>query len=109
MILRDVPEGFLLVAQHDHGHVSGLFARHLSEKVTKGPLTEEVLKAIANHDRAWREPDAEVLWNDAEDRPYSFLDHPPEPKTTAYTGFLDEMEEEDKSEKWCSEKSRLIG
>ncbi|MGI8650907.1 MAG: DUF3891 family protein [Rubrobacter sp.] len=92
MIAREVPEGFVLIAQHDHGLVSGEFARNLSEGVTKGALRGEVLEAIANHDRAWERPDSEVLWNEEAGRPYSFLDHPPEPKTTAYTSFLDAME-----------------
>ncbi|WP_119066572.1 DUF3891 family protein [Rubrobacter indicoceani] len=95
MIIRRIPEGFLLIQQHEHGLLSGEFARNLSTTITKGRLTDEVLEAIANHDRAWQAPDSQVLWNEKENRPYSFLDHPPAPKTTAYTAFLDEMESED--------------
>lgn len=92
MIVRETPGSFLLITQHDHGLVSGVFARNLSAGITDGSLTDEVLDAIANHDRAWQEPDSEVLWNDENNRPYSFLDHPPDPKTSAYTALLNEME-----------------
>lgn len=94
VIVRETPDGFLLIAQHDHGLVSGDFARNLSPDLTDGSLSGEVLHAIANHDRAWEGPDSKVPWNEEVGRPYSFLDHPPEPKTTSYTRFLDEMEDE---------------
>jgi hypothetical protein len=73
VIVRERADSFVLVEQHEHALVSGEFARRWVE----GPVPlGSTLYAVENHDVAWREPDREVLWNQASGRPYSFLDYP---------------------------------
>lgn len=93
MIVRETAKGFLLVAQHDHGLVSGEFAKNFSgEWLGEAPLREEALFAVSNHDIGWKRLDSEVLWNGERRRPYSFVDYPSEPKMEAYTEGLDAVE-----------------
>jgi hypothetical protein len=92
VIVREAPDSFVLVKQHDHALVSGEFARRWARRPR--PL-ESTLYAIAHHDVAWQGPDAQVRWNEQTGRPYSFVDYPPEPKVRAYKEGLDWLEERD--------------
>ncbi len=92
MIVRELPNCFILVDQHEHGKISGTFAEHWADGPS--PLGS-TLYAIANHDIGWRELDASVRWNEGTDRPYSFADYPVEPKLRAYTNGLDLLESRD--------------
>jgi hypothetical protein len=89
MIVRENPDSFVLIAQHDHGRISGEFARRWRERPT--PL-EPTLYAIANHDVAWQKLDATVRWDESTGKPYSFADYPVEPKMEAYSEGLDFLE-----------------
>jgi hypothetical protein len=89
VIVREEPDAFLLVRQHDHGLAAGEFARRFARKPR--PL-EPTLLAVANHDLAWRELDAEVLWDEDGDRPYSFVNYPRERKLPAQRRGIDEIE-----------------
>ncbi len=89
MIVRDKPDSYVLIGQHDHGRVSGEFARHWRERPI--PL-EPTLYAIANHDVAWQRLDKSLRWNETTGRPYSFVDYPVEPKMEAYKEGLDLLE-----------------
>ncbi len=93
MIVRETDKGFLLIAQHDHGLVSGDFAKRFSEEwLGEAPLRDDVLFAASNHDIGWRRLDSEVSWNGERGRPHSFVDYPSEPKMEAYTEGLDAVE-----------------
>ena len=92
MIVRDNPDSFLLIKQHDHALASGEFARHWAREPR--PLGS-TLYAVAQHDVAWQGPDAAVRWNEEAGRPYSFMDYPSEPKVRAYAAGLDVLESED--------------
>src|SRR5918997_511776 len=92
MIVRENPDSYVLIGQHDHGLVSGEFARRWRERPT--PL-EPTLYAIANHDIAWQKLDETVRWDETTGRPYSFADYPVEPKMEAYTEGLDFLETQD--------------
>jgi hypothetical protein len=92
MIVREKPDSFVLVKQHDHALASGEFARYWAREPR--PL-EPTLYAIAHHDMAWQGPDASVRWNEETGRPYSFVDYPPEAKVRAYAEGLDWLEERD--------------
>jgi hypothetical protein len=92
VIVRETPDSFVLVKQHDHALVAGEFARRWAERPR--PL-EGTLYAIAHHDVAWQGPDARVRWNEETGRPYSFVDYPPERKVRAYAEGLDWIEERD--------------
>lgn len=89
MIVRKLEDSFLLVRQHEHGQISGEFARHWQEDTNpEGPT----LFAIANHDIGWQELDDEVRFNPETGEPYSFIDYPLEPKLQAYKHGLDQLE-----------------
>ncbi len=92
MIVRELFNSFLLIEQHEHALISGEFARRWARGPT--PL-EPTLYAVDNHDVAWREPDREVLWNEASGRPYSFLDYPVGPKLPAQRRGIDLVEAHD--------------
>ena len=89
MIVRERPGAFVLVEQHEHGLVSGEFARHWAESIWP---REDALYAIDNHDVGWRELDETIRWNEETGRPYSFLDYPARPKLRAYAKGLDLVE-----------------
>jgi hypothetical protein len=82
----------LLIEQHDHGMAAGEFARCFARAPRPlGPT----LYAVANHDRAWRELDEEVPWNEERDRLHSFVSYPPKRKLPAQRRGIDLVEEED--------------
>ena len=92
VIVRQKNGSFVLVKQHDHALAAAEFAKRWA---TQPRPLESTLYAVAYHDVAWQGPDAEVRWNEASDRPYSFADYPAEKKVEAYTGGLDWLEEQD--------------
>jgi hypothetical protein len=92
MIVRETNSGFRLIAQHDHGLVSGEFAKRFSREWLGESLCDDVLFAVSNHDVGWTRLDSEASWNEERGRPYSFVDHPPEEKMAAYTEGLDFVE-----------------
>jgi hypothetical protein len=89
MIVRERFDFYVLIKQHEHGLISGEFARHWGEKPL--PL-EPTLYAIANHDTGWQALDAFVRWNEQTDGPYSFTNYPIKPKLRAYNNGLDFLE-----------------
>jgi len=91
VIVREKPGFYVLMEQHDHGLVSGEFARHWAE--TPRPL-EPTLYAVANHDVGWRVLDVSVRWNEESGKPYSFTDYPVVPKLRAYEEGLNLLEAE---------------
>lgn len=92
MIVREKPDSYVLVKQHDHALAAGELAKHWARRPR--PL-ESTLYAVAHHDVAWQGPDARVRWSEETGRPYSFADYPPEPKVRAYAEGLDWLEERD--------------
>lgn len=91
MIVRERPGFYVLIKQHDHGLISGEFARHWAESPRPlGPT----LYAIANHDVGWRVLDASVRWNEESGKLYSFTDYPVVPKLRAYEEGLNLLEAE---------------
>jgi hypothetical protein len=92
MIVREKPDSYVLVKQHDHALAAGEIAKHWASRPR--PL-ESALYAIAHHDVAWQGPDARVRWNEETGRPYSFADYPPELKVRAYAEGLDWLEARD--------------
>ncbi len=82
----------MLIRQHDHALASGEIARRWGDPPRPRDST---LFAVAQHDAAWKGPDASVLWSEERDRPYSFADYPVEAKIRAYAEGLDRLEEQD--------------
>lgn len=92
VIVRERPDSFVLVRQHEHALASGEFARHWAKRPHPyGPAVH----AVTNHDVAWKGPDSSVRWNESTGRPYSFVDYPAEKKVAAYTEGLDWLESEE--------------
>lgn len=92
MIVREKSDYYVLIKQHDHGLISGEFARHWAERPRPlGPT----LYAIANHDIGWQDLDTSVRWSEESGRPYSFTDYPIEPKLQAYEKGLDFLQAQD--------------
>lgn len=89
MIVRKLGDSFLLIRQHDHGRISGEFARHWNAEIKPQNPT---LFAITNHDVGWQELDGEVRFNPDTGEPYSFIDYPLAPKLRAYEHGLDRIE-----------------
>ena len=89
MIVRERADSYILIKQHDHGLISGEFARHWAEEPQ--PL-EPTLYAIANHDVGWQRLDASVRWNEESGKPYSFTDYPIESKLRAYKEGINLLE-----------------
>jgi Protein of unknown function (DUF3891) len=92
VIVREKPDSYVLIKQHDHALAAGELAKHWARRPR--PL-ESTLYAVAHHDVAWQGPDARVRWSEETGRPYSFADYPPEPKVRAYAEGLDWLEERD--------------
>lgn len=82
----------MLIRQHDHALASGEFARRWQSPPRPRDPT---LFAVAQHDAAWKGPDASVSWNEERGRPYSFQDYPAELKVRAYAEGLDRLEGQD--------------
>lgn len=76
MIVRETPESFIFISQHDHAHIAGEFFNHLKKDFLPVDHYESLKFAIEQHDRGWIIPDCEPLWNDKELKPYDFLDYP---------------------------------
>lgn len=89
MIVRQRGKHFVLTNQHQHGLMSGVFAENLEQTIRPW---EETMYAIANHDVGWTELDTQVLWNEEQNRPYSFMDYPLKPKLSAYTDGITQVE-----------------
>lgn len=90
MIVREVPEGFVAIGQHDHGLAAGEISRHWGRGFRPSPPT---VRAVAQHDLGWQKLDESVLWNEETGRPHDFLDYPAEPKVRAFADALDLLEE----------------
>jgi hypothetical protein len=81
MIVRERPDSYVIIRQHDHGQLSGRFALHWAE--SPRPF-EPTIYAITNHDLGWQFLDRSVRWDEASGKPYSFTNYPTEPKLRAY-------------------------
>ena len=92
MIVRERPDSLVLIRQHDHGRISGEFARHWKAEIEPASPT---LYAITEHDVGWQELDDEVRFNPETEAPYSFIDYPLEAKLRAYRHGLDRIEAEE--------------
>lgn len=92
MLVRARAAGYTLIEQYEHGLVSGEFARHWGwPPIPSG----SALYAIAEHDLAWKELDAEVRWNPETAAPYNFFEYPAELRLAAYRRGVDAVERRD--------------
>lgn len=94
MIVRERPNHFVLIEQHDHARLSGWLAVCWGN--TEIPRLAEPVQgltiAAGMHDLGWLEIDRNPGWNDEAGRPYSFRDEPLGRKLSAYRKGLDAVE-----------------
>lgn len=93
MIVRETASEFIMVAQHDHAHLSGDIAQHIERRfLGDDTYVESVLRAVYEHDRGWIRLDETPVWNDRNMVPFSFTDYPLPPKLILYRYGIDETE-----------------
>lgn len=94
MLVQPRADRTRLVRQHDHALMAGGLAGSWAtgERDAAG-LPFRVVLATALHDLAWRELDAEPLFDPGSGRPCNFDEHPIEPKLAAYRAGLNRTEE----------------
>ncbi|MFC4735542.1 DUF3891 family protein [Bacillus daqingensis] len=93
MIVTHQLDHFWLIEQHEHARLSAAMAAAFQPGLTSMP--ELLTAAVRGHDRSWKLPDAEPLWNDRADKPYSFLDFPADMKMVFYEQGIEASETED--------------
>ncbi|TVP86826.1 MAG: DUF3891 family protein [Alkalicoccus sp.] len=95
MIIRDEPTHFIMITQEDHATVSGdMAAAWNGQFLASLKRVEDMVISVYNHDKAWEEIDASPFYNDAKNRPYSFIDFPMRPKLIHYKHGIDKVETE---------------
>lgn len=93
MIVRERSDTFVLVSQYDHAQLSGWLAALWNE--TLPPPSGPLRLAGLLHDVAWAALDTQPMWNEAANRPYTFLDLPNAIKLPGYQMGVDQAERED--------------
>ena len=92
MIIFEQNESFVMVAQHDHALVSWEMAQNWKDDYFPAlEKKQDVLIAVREHDRGWIDLDAKPLWDDINQRPYSFMNYPVVPKIASYKKGIDEV------------------
>ncbi|MFD1037767.1 DUF3891 family protein [Virgibacillus byunsanensis] len=96
MIIREGSNGFVMIEQDYHAHISGEIITNWKDSLFHEPnLRGSVEYAIFNHDYGWKLIDKQPFWNDQKQAPYSFIDFPTPPKTVFYKHGIDEIEKVD--------------
>lgn len=96
MIVREYPENFIMIAQHDHAAISGLMAKMWQDKLFRdSPKRPSVEYAAQNHDIGWKWIDTAPFWNDLKKTPYTFTNYPTAPKTVLYRYGIEEVAQKD--------------
>ena len=91
MIVRETPDSFILVNQHDHARVAGLMAAHWHPDYFPGPARRAAVElAVHHHDLAWIVPDRDEAWDAINKRYFSFIDFPLAAKLAHYVRGLDQ-------------------
>jgi hypothetical protein len=93
MIIRETTQSYVFVAQHDHATLSGQLAAHWKEEsFWRNAYNEDTLLAIYEHDRGWLGLDNSPALDEETQKPYSFLNYPPEKKLAHYQLGVNEVE-----------------
>lgn len=97
MIIRETAQEYVMIPQHEHAQLSGVFADHVArERLEKDSYHEDFLLAVYQHDRSWIRLDDTPIWNDGVGVPFSFLDYPLLLRLTLYSYGLNEIEKKSK-------------
>lgn len=96
MIVREIDDVYVFVAQHHHGEIAAHIMRQLADVFLQDEAFQDALfTAIQYHDVGWKYFDKEPFWNDAANRPYSFIDFPLPSKLVIYSYGVDQVEKID--------------
>ncbi|WP_046228396.1 DUF3891 family protein [Paenibacillus dauci] len=94
MICREREHSFIMIRQHDHARLSGEFSRHMDSGPTRDTKRwDEVLLGCEQHDRGWIPLDQIPVWNDAEEKPFTFMNFPEPAKLVFYRYGISQLEE----------------
>lgn len=75
MLIRRQDTDLLLFRQVDHGALAGEFVDFWGNERFAAPTPLDAVRLAATlHDEGWREADAELLYNEVEERPLSFAE-----------------------------------
>ncbi|TXK85830.1 DUF3891 family protein [Paenibacillus sp. N3.4] len=97
MIVYERNDAFMMITQHDHAKVSGdLITEWREDLFFHTKQNNELVYAAYQHDRGWIGLDDSPFWNDATNRPYSFIDFPLKPRFLFYTLGIDEVQRTNK-------------
>jgi hypothetical protein len=91
MIIREEPDHYLFISQHDHAYLAGEMFANLKKEFLPNKHYESLKFAIHQHDRAWLIPDSHPLLNDFTGKPYSFLDYPEKLKLQFYKFGIEQV------------------
>ncbi|WP_301107631.1 DUF3891 family protein [Sporosarcina sp.] len=96
MIVREREEHFVMIEQHQHGHLARDIMAHWKKELFPGlKWRERVLTAIENHDIGWRAFDRQPFFHDKKSAPFRFTDFPSLPKLILYKQGIDQVEKID--------------
>ncbi|MFA9559611.1 DUF3891 family protein [Evansella sp. AB-rgal1] len=97
MIVRERKKEFIVIEQHEHAIISGIFAKKWDDRYfIGGERRKDVELAIQNHDGCWRELDNLRLYIPQKQIPASFINYPLLQKIEAYRNGVDSIEGENK-------------
>ncbi|MGM0903823.1 MAG: DUF3891 family protein [Bacillota bacterium] len=97
MIILEKDQSFIMVTQHDHAMVSGQIAENWKEEYfPELDHKQDVVLACYEHDCGWIELDQDPKWNAINQKPYSFMDYPAEPKIIYYKRGIEEVFKQNK-------------
>lgn len=92
MIVRERGDDWVMIAQHEHGRISGECAAAWRAELFEGnERRDEVTLAAFEHDRGWIALDEAPFWNDRGGAPYTFMDFPLRVKLVHYRKGIDEI------------------
>ena len=75
MIRRETDDGWILIAQHDHGVLAGDIMEHWGNELFSGPEQfDEVLLAVREHDYGWVEWESSPEVNPENGFPMNFME-----------------------------------
>lgn len=95
MIVRERQHSFILIEQHEHALISGLFAQLWKDAYfLQHERRKDVNFAIQQHDVSWVPLDDHPIYLLAEDRPAAFTEYPLEKKLHAYKRGVDQVSAE---------------
>ncbi len=93
MIVRETPENFIFITQHDHAYISGEFLMHFKKDFIPLDHYESLKFAVYQHERAWLIPDSCPLINDVTGKPFDFINYPEKLRLHFYKLGIDQIDQ----------------